>query len=50
MLGFSFSIKRLIGITKVKQRIARATGIPTTKQGVARKLGQSIINTIKPKK
>lgn len=28
-----FSWKRALGITAAKQRIARATGIPTTKQG-----------------
>lgn len=38
--GVSFSWKRATGITGAKQRIARATGIPTTKQGRQRKLGQ----------
>lgn len=28
-----FSAKRALGVTSAKQRIARATGIPTTKQG-----------------
>ena len=32
-----FSWKRALGITKTKQKIARATGIPTTKQGRKRK-------------
>ena len=31
--GLSFSWKRALGITAAKQRIARATGIPTTKAG-----------------
>lgn len=28
-----FSWKRALGVTKTKQKIARATGIPTTKAG-----------------
>jgi hypothetical protein len=43
MRGFSFSWKRFIGITQVKQQIARETGIPTTKQGVERKIGGAFI-------
>ncbi len=38
--GLSFSWKRALGITRAKQRFARATGIPTTKQGRQRKFGQ----------
>lgn len=38
--GLSFSWKRVLGITKVKRKIARATGIPTTKQGRRAKLGR----------
>jgi len=37
--GFSFSWKRAAGISSAKQRIARATGIPTTKEGRRRKFG-----------
>lgn len=35
MRGFSW--KRALGVTKVKQKVARATGVPTTKQGRKRK-------------
>ena len=28
-----FSLNRALGITSMKQKVARATGIPTTKQG-----------------
>lgn len=35
--GLTFSWKRALGITRLKQRIARKTGIPTTKQGRQRK-------------
>ncbi len=38
--GLSFSWKRAFGITKVKRKIARATGIPTTRQGRRAKLGR----------
>ncbi len=41
--GLTFSWKRAVGITKVKQNIARATGIPTTKQGIERKVGKSVL-------
>lgn len=44
--GLSFSLKRAVGVTKVKQNIARTTGIPTTRAGVERKIGNSIIKTI----
>ena len=44
--GFSFSWKRALGITGAKQRFARQTGIPTTKQGMERKIGSSILNLI----
>lgn len=33
-----FSLNRALGITSAKQKIARATGIPTTKQGRKRKI------------
>jgi hypothetical protein len=42
--GFSFSLNRLLGITQAKQKFARTTGIPTTKGGLERKIGTSILN------
>lgn len=50
MRGFTFSWKRFIGITQVKQQIARETGIPTTKQGLERKIGGTIIKALFGKK
>lgn len=44
--GFSFSWKRAIGISGAKQSFARRTGIPTTKQGLERKVGSSILSFI----
>lgn len=40
--GLSFSWKRALGITAAKQRIARATGIPTTKAGRQQKIGRML--------
>ena len=37
--GLSFSWKRALGITRAKRQIARKTGIPTTKSGRQRKIG-----------
>jgi len=50
MRGFSFSWKRFIGITQAKQQIARNTGIPTTQNGLERKIGNAIIKAILGKK
>jgi hypothetical protein len=44
--GFSFSWKRLLGITSTKQSFARKTGIPTSKTGVERKLGSIILKKL----
>lgn len=38
--GLTFSTKRALGVTKAKTKIAKATGIPTTKAGRQRKLGK----------
>jgi len=46
MRGFSFSLKRFLGITGIKQSIAKQTGIPTTRQGVERKIGGAIIKAL----
>lgn len=42
--GFSFSWKRLIGISGMRTSIAQKTGIPTTRGGIERKIGRKIIN------
>ncbi len=44
--GLSFSLKRAIGITGVKQSLAQKTGIPTTLGGLERKIGHKIIKNI----
>lgn len=44
--GLSFSWKRALGITNAKQKFARETGIPTSKSGLERKIGKSILKTL----
>ena len=41
--GFSFSWKRAIGLTRLRQKFARATGIPTTRNGLYRKIGRALL-------
>ncbi len=48
--GLSFSLKRALGITQAKQKIARATGVPTSKAGIERKIGKTVLNLIFGKK
>jgi len=38
--GLSFSWKRAVGLTAAKRKIARATGVPTTRAGRRSKLGR----------
>lgn len=45
--GLTFSWKRAIGLTQAKQKIARATGIPMSKQGLERKIGNTILKGAK---
>jgi hypothetical protein len=44
--GLSFSWKRALGITAAKQRFARKTGIPTTRQGRHAKLGRNMMSLL----
>ena len=48
--GLSYSLKRAVGVTKLKQKVARTTGIPTTKQGLECKIGGAILKGIFGKK
>lgn len=40
--GFSFSWKRALGISSLKNKISRKIGIPLTKAGRQRKVGQAV--------
>lgn len=44
--GFSFSLSRALGISALKQTLARQTGVPTTKGGLERKVGRLIIKSL----
>lgn len=46
MKGLTFSLKRAVGISGLKTKIARKTGIPTTKQGLERKIGQAVLSAV----
>ena len=40
--GLSFSLKRALGISATKSKIANKIGIPTTRAGRQRKLGKML--------
>lgn len=46
MRGLSFSWKRAVGISGLKNKVARKTGIPTTKQGIERKIGGAVLGAL----
>ena len=48
--GITFSLKRAVGVTKVKQKIAKATGIPLTRQGLERKIGGAVLTAVTGRK
>lgn len=48
--GVTFSWKRALGIDQMKRQIARETGIPTTRAGLERKIGNIILKNIIGKK
>ena len=43
----AFSWNRILGVTKAKQKIARATGIPTTKAGRKKKVRRIVTGSEK---
>ena len=50
MKGLIFSLKRAVGICGLKAKVANKTGIPTTKQGIERKIGQAVLSPVTGKK
>ncbi len=46
--GLSFSWKRALGISRLRYRFARKTGIPTTKSGIQRKVGRGCLGFFFP--
>lgn len=41
-----FSLNRLLGVSGAKTKIAKTTGIPTTKQGRQRKIDRTVTKSI----
>lgn len=48
--GLSFSLKRAIGVSALKQKVARKTRLPLTKQGLERKIGGKVVKAVTGKK
>ncbi len=48
--GLTFSWKRAIGLTQARQQLARKIGIPTSKAGLERKVGNMIVSALFGKK
>lgn len=44
--GLSFSWKRALGVTQTKQKISRETGVPMSKAGMERKIGNIILKAL----
>lgn len=44
--GTSFSLRRALGIDVLKRRISKAIGVPITRSGLERKVGQEIIKGV----
>ena len=49
MKGLSFSLKRAVGISGLKTKVASATGIPTTRQGLERKVCNAVLSALSGK-
>lgn len=45
-LNISFSWKRFLGITTLKRKVSKTTGIPTTRMGCTSKLGRWLLRLI----
>lgn len=50
MKGLSFSLKRAVGISGLKTKVASKTGLPTTKQGLERKIGGFVLSVLTGRK
>jgi hypothetical protein len=44
--GFSFSWRRLLGIAGLRSSVAHRTGVPTTRGGLERKIGRSLLRLL----
>lgn len=48
--GLTFSLKRAIGVSALKQKVASKTGLLMTKQGLERKIGGKVVKAVTRKK
>ena len=46
-VNINISWKKLLGITALKRKFTKATGIPTTEAGIQRKVGKWLIDLVK---
>ena len=44
--GFSFSWKRAVGLTALRSKTSRRIGVPTSRQGVERKIGATLLGAL----
>ena len=44
--GLSFSWRRALGVTQLKRNFTQTTGIPTTKGGIERKIGATLMKAV----
>jgi len=44
--GFSFSWRRLLGLSGLRSSIAHRTGVPTTRGGIERKIGRYLLRML----
>ena len=44
--GLTFSLKRALGISAVKQKVAKSVGTPATKHGMERKIGGAVLKAV----
>ncbi|EKY22032.1 hypothetical protein [Capnocytophaga sp. oral taxon 326] len=44
--GFSFSWKRAVGLTALRSKASRRIGVPTSRQGVERKIGATLLGAL----
>ena len=45
-LGFVWSWKRAVGITREKAQLARKTGIPMSHEGLERRIGRDVLKVV----
>ena len=48
--GVTCSLKRALGVRALKQKVAKTTGLPLTKQGLERKVGGAVVKAVTGRK